>query len=60
MTLQEKLLDLERQRSEIDNEIKDVIAQIQAQCEHNWKWQQIAGEGRYCTKCGYADLDCDD
>lgn len=60
MTLQEKLLDLERQRSEIDRQIKDVIAQIQAQCEHTWKWHQIAGEGRYCTKCGYADLDCDD
>ena len=60
MTAQEELDDLKRQRSEIDSKIKDVVLRIQAQCEHNWKWQQIAGEGRYCTKCGYVDLACDD
>ena len=60
MTLHDKLKDLEQQRVEIDRQIKDVVGQIQAQCEHTWKWQQIAGEGRYCTKCGYVDLACDD
>lgn len=60
MTEQEELKDLKRQRSEIDSKIKDVVQRIQAQCKHDWKWHQIAGEGRYCQKCGYVDLTCDD
>lgn len=30
------------------------------QCAHDWKWAQIAGEGRCCQKCGTHDFDCDD
>lgn len=32
----------------------------QQNCEHSWALWQVAGEGRYCTKCGYRDYDFDD
>jgi hypothetical protein len=33
---------------------------MQQNCEHSWKLAQIAGEGRYCAKCGLHDYDFDD
>lgn len=35
---------------------------IQEKCGkvgHDWKWHQIAGEGRYCKICGFDDPNTD-
>jgi len=32
----------------------------QAECDHQWRWHQIAGEGQICEKCCARNLDCDD
>lgn len=33
---------------------------LQEQCEHEWKWHQMAGEGQICRKCFARNFDCDD
>lgn len=30
------------------------------QCEHEWRWHQVAGEGRLCEKCGERNFDLPD
>ncbi|WP_026601668.1 hypothetical protein [Methylomonas sp. 11b] len=32
----------------------------QRNCEHVWQWNPIAGDGRYCMKCGKSELTDDD
>lgn len=32
----------------------------QEQCDHEWRWHQIAGEGQICKKCYVRNFDCDD
>lgn len=53
----QQLLD---QATEIAAEIAMINASLQALCQHTWKLHQMAGEGRYCTKCGMYDPDFDD
>lgn len=48
------------QASEIAAEVARINTRLQALCPHTWKLHQIAGEGRYCTKCGVYDDDFDD
>ena len=48
------------QQSKITSEIAEIDRELQGLCIHDWKWHQIAGEGRYCAKCGKRDFDCDD
>lgn len=55
-----RMRSLVLQRSAIDAELKQIDERLQELCDHNWHWHQIAGEGRYCTKCMKHDLDCDD
>lgn len=47
------------QRSQVNFEIAEIDRRLSDLCSHEWKWHQIAGEGRYCTKCGATDY-CDD
>lgn len=48
------------QRSIIEAELEKIEKRLQDLCDHNWHWCQVAGEGRYCTKCMKRDMDCDD
>lgn len=48
------------QRAQAKFEISEIDRRLSELCHHDWKWHQIAGEGRYCTKCGKRDFDCDD
>lgn len=32
----------------------------QEQCEHEWEWWQVAGEGKVCRKCGMRDYYVED
>lgn len=51
---------LEAKRDRLNAEIVAIDGQIQLICCHEWRWRQVAGEGRVCPKCGKWDLDCDD
>lgn len=53
--LQAKLDGLRAKRRELNFEISLVTADIQRLCQHEWKWHQVAGEGRYCPLCGAVD-----
>lgn len=48
------------QRDRLNAEIAAVELRLQALCSHEWRWRQVAGEGRECRRCGLWDLDCDD
>lgn len=48
------------QRAQANFEIAEVDRRLSDLCSHEWKWHQVAGEGRYCMKCGKRDFDCDD
>lgn len=47
-------------RTGINALLQNIQRDIQQQCQHDFKWNQTAGEGRTCTKCKLWDLDCDD
>jgi hypothetical protein len=49
--LHKQLEALQAERDELDLKIYKVKRQLQDRCDHDWKWHQIVGEGRYCTKC---------
>ena len=51
---------LRAKRKALINQIAEIDRELQGLCIHDWKWHQIAGEGRYCAKCGKRDFDCDD
>lgn len=40
--------------------LQDIQRDIQQQCQHAFKLNQVAGTGQTCTKCGLWDLNCDD
>ena len=48
------------QRAQVNSEIDEIDRRLSELCSHDWRWHQIAGEGRYCTKCSKRDTDCDD
>lgn len=50
---------LNEQKRQIDSVLADVQRSIQALCNHDWKWEQVAGEGRTCQKCGLRDYSND-
>lgn len=41
-------------------ERKEIIKKLQRECDHDYIWHYIAGEGRICKKRNYHDLDCSD
>lgn len=47
-------------RAQTNFEISEIDRRLSELCNHDWEWHQVAGEGRYCTKCGKRDFDCDD
>lgn len=57
LALRKTLID---QRAQANFKISEVDRRISELCAHEWKWHQVAGEGRYCTKCEKRDFDCDD
>jgi len=64
MTLKEEMLRAElawvrRIIARWQQEEKRVIEQIQEVCDHEWRWAQVAGEGRVCDKCGAVDYEGD-
>lgn len=40
-------------------EIIKIDKQLQQMCAHNWSWEQVAGDGRTCTKCRLRDYNDD-
>ena len=46
-------------RKKLDKQIAEAWEALRAVCEHSWEWHQIAGNGRFCVKCGEEDLSCD-
>lgn len=48
------------QRDRLNAQIAAIDLRLQALCRHEWRWRQVAGEGRECRLCGLWDLDCDD
>lgn len=53
--LHKQLKALYEERGELDRKISEINKQLQNLCDHDWKWHQIAGDGRYCTKCDKED-----
>ena len=43
-----------------NKELAYIDSEIQKQCQHAFKLNQVAGTGQTCTKCGLWDLNCDD
>jgi len=48
------------QRTHVDFELSKIDRRLTELCRHEWRLHQVAGEGRYCTKCGECDSDFDD
>lgn len=42
---------LEYKRRELNIRINEVTEQIQSLCDHSWYLEQVAGDGRTCSKC---------
>jgi hypothetical protein len=57
--LHKQLEALHAERGELDRKISDIKMQLQDICDHDWKWHQIVGEGRYCNKCMKRDFSDD-
>ena len=50
-------------RVKLDKKEAAELTLIRLECEamgHDWKWHQIAGNGRFCLRCDCVDTDCDD
>ena len=52
----EKLL---KRKAAIRKELRKIEDRLQEICEHKWVLSQVAGDGRYCTKCLKPDY-CED
>jgi hypothetical protein len=57
--LNEQLVALQAERDELDLKIYKIKRQLQNLCDHDWRWHQIVGEGRYCNKCMKRDYSVD-
>lgn len=53
--LLEKRWKLIEQRAQVNREIFELDCALQRLCKHDWKWEQVAGEGKTCVKCGAHD-----
>ena len=40
-------------------EINEVDLAFRRICRHEWKWEQVAGEGKTCWRCGARDYSDD-
>lgn len=49
----EALLD---KKSRLRAQLEDIDRRIQLVCIHDWRWCQVAGEGRICVKCDLRDF----
>lgn len=43
----------------IGYEIVAATIALRKVCAHDWKWEQVAGEGKTCSKCGARDYSDD-
>lgn len=51
--------NLVNQRADVLFEIGQIDRRLMRICKHEWKFEQIAGEGKTCVKCGARDYSDD-
>lgn len=59
-TNQQAIKALRQRQAEIRKEDAEINAKIQELCDHEWRWQPVAGEGMYCPWCGALNFDVND
>lgn len=49
--LTKKLRTLRSKRVSLNRQIEEITEKLQALCDHLWKLEQVAGDGRRCLIC---------